>query len=333
MERAITLQSYKKLLCKIKNEMAEGLFRAQNAYDRERVITYWNMGRAISSHLLMHKDRADYGESLFNRLSQDIGLGERLLYQVTQFYNTYPDFKPSSNLKWSHYRILTSIKDENQRGMLEDKVSKEKLSKRKLEVLVKDRYKEVFRKEPKRPKKLKCIRGKLYIYKIIKVGHTKNLCIDLGFKVYRETEEIIKKVSFIETIKGEDRYDIKAIKANAKDLYIYKAYVDKIIDGDTIWLDVDLGFNTWLKHKARLRGIDTAPIETTEGQNALKYVKSVLKGLPFVIIKSHGRDKYDRHLIDLYYLRNAGEEKVLKEGIFLNQELLDKEMAYFLDWE
>jgi len=103
--------------------------------------------------------------------------------------------------------------------------------------------------------------------------------------------------------------------------------VNKIIDGDTIWLDIDLGFQTWIKHKARLRGIDTPPLETKGGQKAYKYVKSVLNGLPFVIIKSHGRDKYDRHLIYLYYLRNAEPEIVPKEGVFLNQALLNKGLA------
>ena len=63
------------------------------------------------------------------------------------------------------------------------------------------------------------------------------------------------------------------------------------------------------------------------GQKAYEYVNSVLNGLPFVIIKSHGRDKYDRHLIDLYYLRNAEPEIVLEEGDFLNQELLNKGLA------
>ena len=35
------------------------------AYGKERVITYWNVGRAISSHILIHKNRADYGKKLF----------------------------------------------------------------------------------------------------------------------------------------------------------------------------------------------------------------------------------------------------------------------------
>ena len=331
MEKVITNSLYNNLLKQIRKEMTEGLVRAQNVYERERVITYWNIGKAISNHLLIHKNRADYGNRLFNRLSNDLELGERLLYQVTQFYNTYPDFEPSANIKWSHYRLLASIKNDKQRKILENKVSEDKLSKRNLEVLVKDKYSKGRRKETIRIKELRYIRGKLYTYKIIEVKHTESLCIDLGFRIYRETEEANIKGKFVESIKGEKDYSIKPASTKKKYLYTYKAYVSKIIDGDTMWLDIDLGFNTWIKHKARLRGVDTPPMETKAGQKAYKYVKSVLRGLPYVIIKSHGRDKYDRPLVDLFYMKDAEPERVLKEGIFLNQELLNKGMADILE--
>lgn len=327
MEKVIAADLYSKLLNQIKKEMAEGLFRAQTAYERERVLTYWNVGGAISNHLLMHKNRANYGKKLFNKLSKDLGLGERLLYQVTQFYNKYPDLDPSTNIKWSHYRLLASVKDEKERKILEKVILKDNLSKRNLEVLVKDKYPKAVKKKNVIHKKLKCNIGRLYTYKIIEVKHSESLCIDLGFRIYRETEETNIKGSFVETIKGKKEYSIKPASTKRKYLYTYKAYVNKILDGDTIWLNIDLGFNTWIKHKARLRGIDTPPIETKGGQKAYKYVRSVLKGLPFVIVKSHGRDKYDRHLVDLFYMKDAEPEKVLKEGIFLNQELLNKGLA------
>ena len=50
-----------------------------------------------------------------------------------------------------------------------------------------------------------------------------------------------------------------------------------------------------------------------------------------MIIKSHGRDKYDCPLVDLFYMKDAEPERVLKEGIFLNQELLNKGMADYAE--
>lgn len=57
-------------------------------------------------------------------------------------------------------------------------------------------------------------------------------------------------------------------------------------------------------------------------------MESKLKGCHFLIIKTHGSDKYDRYLVDVFYLKGeATEEKVLEEGIFLNNELLDEGFA------
>ena len=101
-----------------------------------------------------------------------------------------------------------------------------------------------------------------------------------------------------------------------------------LIDGDTLWVNVDCGFKIWAKQKIRLRGIDTPSIETQKGVESFKFVSKTLRGLPFIIIKSHGRDKYDRYLMDIFYLE--GEEDplvVLEKGTFLNQVLLDEGLA------
>jgi len=323
--------SYSNLLKKLKKEIAEGLVRAQRAYDREKVIAYWKIGQSISKHLSKNKDRADYGKKLYKRLSDDLSIGERLLYQISQFYNTYPHFKPSQNLKWSHYRLLTSVKDEGKRTLLETKVSNDNWSKRALEDFIReDKEQDVEPTKPsiKRTKKLSCSKGRLYTYKIFKDDYADNMLIDCGFNTYRESEMASFKGDFVETVKAEDSYKLLKSTATRKHLYTYKAYIKKIIDGDTIWVNIDCGFKTWVKQKIRLRGIDTPEIETKKGIESFKFVCKVLKNLPFIIIKSHGRDKYDRYLMDLYYTK--GEENplvVLEKGAFLNQVLLDKNLA------
>ncbi len=35
---------------------------------------YWNIGRYVDEHFLEHKDRADYGSTLFQRLAKDVDL-------------------------------------------------------------------------------------------------------------------------------------------------------------------------------------------------------------------------------------------------------------------
>jgi endonuclease YncB( thermonuclease family) len=91
---------------------------------------------------------------------------------------------------------------------------------------------------------------------------------------------------------------------------------------------VDCGFKTWVHQKIRFRGINAPGITTRKGVEAFKFVCKELKSLPFIVMKSHGRDKYGRYLSDIFYLK--GEEDplvVLKKGIFLNQRLLEEKLA------
>ena len=46
-------------------------------------------------------------------------------------------------------------------------------------------------------------------------------------------------------------------------MYEYRCKVLKVIDGDTVDVDIDLGFNTWIKNeRVRLMGIDTPESRT-----------------------------------------------------------------------
>ena len=48
-------------------------------------------------------------------------------------------------------------------------------------------------------------------------------------------------------------------------MYEYKAIVVKVVDGDTVDVDIDLGFNVWLKkQRIRLYGIDTPESRTRD---------------------------------------------------------------------
>ena len=336
---------YNNLLEKIKLEISEGLIRVHNAFDREKVITYWKIGQSIYKYFLENKIQADYGKRIYKNLSRDLNISEPVLYKITQFYKAYPKFEPTLNLKWAHYRILAGVKDVEKRIELEDTAALQNLSIRELEILAKEDEENVEDAKPSEqaissglkpkpvlvvssPAKLRAVKGKLYTYGIFKPQTSENYFIDLGFYISQESD--IKKAEkyFIESIKTESGYEKKFISATKKDIYTYKAYILKIIDGDTMWLNIDLGFKTWISHKIRLRGIETAELGTKPGQDALQYVKTALKGVPFVVVKSHGRDKFDRYLMDVYYKPNEQDPyKVLEEGIFLNQELLNKNLA------
>ena len=44
--------------------------------------------------------------------------------------------------------------------------------------------------------------------------------------------------------------------------YVYRCIVSRVVDGDTVDVSVDLGFDTWIKDRVRLIGIDTPESRT-----------------------------------------------------------------------
>lgn len=109
-------------------------------------------------------------------------------------------------------------------------------------------------------------------------------------------------------------------------MFTYKAKVDRIIDGDSIVLNIDLGFNTWLnKQHIRLHGIDTPEIRTRDlvekqqGNLAKARVEELIKVGDSVIIKSI-LDKHEKfgRILGIIELQN---------GINLNQLLIEEFLA------
>jgi micrococcal nuclease len=83
--------------------------------------------------------------------------------------------------------------------------------------------------------------------------------------------------------------------------YLYFGIVTKVIDGDTIDCMVDLGFNTFIKERFRLYGIDTPeknskiPEVREIAIKATNFVKETVEGKG-VTIESLEKDKYGRWL-------------------------------------
>ena len=104
--------------------------------------------------------------------------------------------------------------------------------------------------------------------------------------------------------------------------------VTKIVDGDTIDVDIDLGFNISYSQRVRLAGIDTPESRTKDarekalGLEVKNKVKSAIDSAKTVIIKTElpdSTEKYGR-ILGWVYLDGAAKS--------LNEQLIDEGYAW-----
>ena len=94
-------------------------------------------------------------------------------------------------------------------------------------------------------------------------------------------------------------------------MYEYKAQVLRIIDGDTLVVNIDLGFDVWIHNEVvRLNGIDAPevrtadPVEKLFGTLARNRIKEYLDndgagGAVTLVSKTFKKEKYGRITADL----------------------------------
>lgn len=111
-------------------------------------------------------------------------------------------------------------------------------------------------------------------------------------------------------------------------MFTYVAYLDRVIDGDTLLVYVDLGFSIFIQQILRLRGIDAPELGTPSGNLAHRFVESELRNASPLVIKTYGTDLFDRYLVDVFYLPDEDRvDAIKKDGLFLNNRLLQEGLA------
>ena len=89
--------------------------------------------------------------------------------------------------------------------------------------------------------------------------------------------------------------------------YTYKATVLRWIDGDSVWLEVDLGFRMKTINDFRLYGVDTPERGQPNYSEAKAFVEKLAPAGTEVLIKTYKNpDKYGRWLVEVTPLGDFG---------------------------
>lgn len=105
-------------------------------------------------------------------------------------------------------------------------------------------------------------------------------------------------------------------------MYNYKATVERVIDGDSIVLNIDLGFTVHWRSSCRLWGINSPELNSKDQAIRIKALEAkqyLIDTLPVgssLIINSKELDKYGRPLVEIFV-----------NDININNEIINKGLA------
>ena len=107
--------------------------------------------------------------------------------------------------------------------------------------------------------------------------------------------------------------------------YIYRAKLDRVVDGDTVDALIDVGFDIWFKKRIRFKGVDTWESRTRNleekalGLKAKARTKELLEKVSsksgYFRLKSYGLGKYGRVLGEIFIMDNEGKQWNVNETL------------------
>jgi endonuclease YncB( thermonuclease family) len=120
----------------------------------------------------------------------------------------------------------------------------------------------------------------------------------------------------------------RQLKRPTEATHVYKAWVKRVIDGDTLLLHVDLGFSVIKEQRLRLAAIDAPPLKTPAGRESWRAALDRMGRCEFVVVKTNKVDVHGRYVGHVFYAtREMSPAQVFEKGRYLNQELLSEGFA------
>jgi micrococcal nuclease len=106
-------------------------------------------------------------------------------------------------------------------------------------------------------------------------------------------------------------------------MYTYKSRLDRVVDGDTVDAFIDLGFDTHVKKRIRLYGMDAWESRTRDKEEKVKGLAAKARLIQILdenenefILVSHGVGKFGRCLGELFLTSDSDSinNQLISEG-------------------
>lgn len=143
-------ESLKPLVADIRTIINNGMERAYSSVNSVMIRTYWLVGQRIVEEEQKGDTRAEYGKQMLKALAYEMiqaygeSYSERNLYSFRKFYLSFKNWEILNacvqNLKWTHFRSLSRVEDENARYWYMNEAAKEMWSTRMLDRNISTQY-------------------------------------------------------------------------------------------------------------------------------------------------------------------------------------------------
>jgi micrococcal nuclease len=106
-------------------------------------------------------------------------------------------------------------------------------------------------------------------------------------------------------------------------MYTYKTKVLEWIDGDTLWVEIDLGFYVQIRQKVRLARIDAPEMCTHVAyrERQAKHARAVAKkfcpedSIVTITTRKQDRDQYARYIAEVTYNDTNMSDYLIEKGV------------------
>lgn len=103
-------------------------------------------------------------------------------------------------------------------------------------------------------------------------------------------------------------------------MYEYKCRIVKVIDGDTVDCEIDLGFHIYIIKRVRLLGVDTPEMNSSNEDQRLAaraakdFVISIQESVTSIKTELDKADKYGRVLGTIFTHKKSVNSMLIEEG-------------------
>ena len=104
--------------------------------------------------------------------------------------------------------------------------------------------------------------------------------------------------------------------------YVYHGSLVRVVDGDTLEIDLDVGFSITIRSTVRLELVNAPELDTAAGKRARDFIARKLKSANLVV-ETKKRGKFGRFVAKVFFHRTRSDyREILQHGSLINDELV-----------